>query len=68
MSDNGFNIGEDEYSKDMGLNLSLKSKELDPYFVGTSEGKKVVKPCPSGRREQIDFLTKLVLLVRRRWC
>jgi len=37
--DNGFNIGETEYKKNLALNLSMKSKELDPYIVGTSEGK-----------------------------
>jgi len=42
--DNGFNIGDTEYARDAVMNLSLKSKELDPYFVGTSEGKSVVKP------------------------
>lgn len=42
--DNGFNIGEAEYARDLIINLSLKSKELDPYFIGTSEGKSIVKP------------------------
>ena len=42
--DNGFNIGEAEYAKDLAMNISLKSKELDPFFVGTSEGKEVAKP------------------------
>ena len=42
--DNGFNIGDTEYAKDLVMNMSLKSKELDPYIVGTSKGKTVVKP------------------------
>lgn len=42
--ENGFNIGDTEYARDLEMNLSLKSKELDPYFVGTSEGKNIVKP------------------------
>ncbi|MEZ2740559.1 hypothetical protein [Comamonas jiangduensis] len=42
--DNGFNIGETEYSQDVILNMVLKSKELDPYFVGSREGKPVQKP------------------------
>ena len=29
--DNGFNIGDREYSKDLAIDMSLKSKELDPY-------------------------------------
>ena len=42
--DNGFNIGDTEYARDLMLNMVLKSKEIDPYFVGTSEGKNIVKP------------------------
>jgi hypothetical protein len=42
--DNGFNIGDTEYARDLVMNMCLKSKELDPYFIGTSEGKSVVKP------------------------
>lgn len=42
--DNGFNIGDAEYSKDMAINMSMKSKELDPYFVGSREGIEVAKP------------------------
>ena len=42
--DNGFNIGDTEYSRDLAMDMSLKSKELDPYFVGMSEGKSVVRP------------------------
>jgi hypothetical protein len=42
--DNGFNIGDREYSQDFFLNMTLKSKELDPYFVATSEGISVPKP------------------------
>jgi hypothetical protein len=32
--DNGFNIGETEYDEGFHINLTLKSKELDPYFIG----------------------------------
>lgn len=42
--DNGFNIGDTEYEQDTVLNMTLKSKELDPYFVGSREGKAVRKP------------------------
>jgi hypothetical protein len=42
--DNGFNIGNKEYTRDLVINMTLKSKELDPYFAGTSEGKRVVQP------------------------
>ncbi len=42
--DNGFNIGEAEYSCDRAFNIALNSKELDPYIVGTSEGRNIKKP------------------------
>jgi len=42
--DNGFNIGDTEYSQDVSLNIVLKSKELDPYFIGSREGHPVPKP------------------------
>jgi hypothetical protein len=42
--DNGFNIGEEEYKRQLHMNLSMKSKELDPYIVGSRRGKVVAKP------------------------
>lgn len=42
--DTGFNIGDTEYDPEYHLNLTLKSKELDPYFVGKYRGKEVKKP------------------------
>lgn len=43
--DCGFNIGGDEYEGNIALNLTLKSKELDPYFVRTGRGhSEVEKP------------------------
>ncbi len=42
--DNGFNIGDMEYSRDLHLDISLKSKELDPYVIGTAEGRKLARP------------------------
>jgi len=42
--DNGFNIGDTEYAQNSVLMMSLKSKELDMYFVGKSEGRRVPKP------------------------
>ena len=40
----GFNIGSTEYDNSMWLNLTLKSKELDPYIIGKSRGVDVPKP------------------------
>ncbi|MDN3551011.1 hypothetical protein [Mucilaginibacter aquaedulcis] len=42
--DNGFNIGDDEYDKDFHINLTIKSKEIDPYIIGKSRGVDVPKP------------------------
>ncbi len=42
--DNGFNIGDTEYAQDSVFSMIMKSKELDPYFVGSREGKPVCKP------------------------
>ena len=41
---NGFNIGEDEYNNSTYLNLTLLSKELDPYMIGKGRGIQVKKP------------------------
>lgn len=42
--DNGFNIGDVEYTRDLAMNITLKSKELDPYIIGAAEGVAVKKP------------------------
>jgi len=42
--DNGFNIGDEEYGGKLAMIITLKSKELDPYFLGTDKGVKVKKP------------------------
>jgi len=42
--ENGFNIGLTEYEKSHVFFLGTKSKELDPYFIGTNEGRKVARP------------------------
>lgn len=57
--DTGFNVGQDEYTKNSVLNMLLKSKELDPYFVGSREGKKVKKPSLSMTTWWRDILTRI---------
>ena len=42
--DNGFNIGDAEYGGKLAMNITMKSKELDPYFVGIGEGVNVKRP------------------------
>ena len=43
--DRGFNVGELEFSGDSMMNLTLASKQLDPYFVGEQLGVSVDKPA-----------------------
>lgn len=42
--DNGFNIGESEYKGDIALNMTGKSFELNPFFIGKSEGVSIAQP------------------------
>ena len=42
--DHGFNIGEDEFSGGNAFGLWLKSKELDPYYLGQDAGVALPKP------------------------
>jgi hypothetical protein len=42
--DHGFNIGESEYAGDVALGMTGKSFELNPFFIGRSEGVDVTKP------------------------
>lgn len=65
--DNGFNIGEDEYSGALYLNLLMKSKELDPYFIGTSEGRVVPKPQLAMSRWWRDILDAISKRRREHW-
>ena len=57
--DNGFNIGETEYDKGFHINLTLKSKELDPYFIGKHRNVKVKKPSLKKTQYWIDLLRKI---------
>ncbi|QYA26688.1 hypothetical protein G3I01_14680 [Gramella sp. MT6] len=57
--DNGFNIGETEYEGNMYFNLTLKSKELDPYFIGKYRGIKVKKPALEKSKYWVDLLSMI---------
>ena len=57
--DNGFNIGETEYDDSFHINLTLKSKELDPYFIGKHRGINVKKPYLLKSKYWNDVLVKL---------
>lgn len=57
--DTGFNIGKTEYDKDTVINMLLKSKELDPYFIGSREGKAIAKPFLSMTTWWRDILNRI---------
>ncbi len=57
--DNGFNIGETEYDEGFHINLTLKSKELDPYFIGKHRNVKVKKPSLKKTKYWSDLLKKI---------
>ncbi|MDB5124078.1 MAG: hypothetical protein JWP94_2207 [Mucilaginibacter sp.] len=57
--DNGFNIGETEYDGSYHLNLTLKSKEIDPYIIGKSRGVSVKKPQLKMTKFWSDLLNKI---------
>lgn len=57
--DNGFNIGEAEFDHNFYLDLILKSKELDPYVLGTAKGIKIKKPFLAKTKFWADILGKL---------
>jgi hypothetical protein len=65
--DNGFNIGLDEYQGTLALNLTLKSKELDPYFVATAQGRSVRKPHLEMTKWWGDLLRQLSEKRPDRW-
>lgn len=57
--DNGFNIGEIEYSGSNHINMTLKSKEIDPYIIGKHRGVEVKKPSLQKTKYWNDILKKL---------
>ena len=57
--DNGFNIGEKEFDENFHIDLTLKSKELDPYFIGKYRNVKVEKPTLQKTKYWSDLLMKI---------
>ncbi|WP_243345754.1 hypothetical protein [Parabacteroides sp. FAFU027] len=57
--DNGFNIGETEYDELFHIDLTLKSKALDPYFIGKHRGVNVKKPYLRKTKYWNDLLVTL---------
>jgi Txe/YoeB family toxin of Txe-Axe toxin-antitoxin module len=65
--DQGFNIGETEYSRDIAFNLIPKSKELDPYLIGKQQGKNVKKPELAMTQWWRDILTTSANRKKQGW-
>lgn len=57
--DTGFNIGQSEYNDSVAINMLMKSKELDPYFIASREGKLIPKPSLSMTSWWRDILTRI---------
>lgn len=57
--DHGFNIGETEYDESSHINLTLKSKEIDPYFIGKNRNVSVQKPELKKSKYWGDLLKKI---------
>ena len=57
--ENGFNIGEAEYENSMHFNLTLKSKEIDPFFIGKHRGVDVKKPILQKTKYWADILKQI---------
>ena len=65
--ENGFNIGETEYNIEVMMDLTLKSKEIDPYFEGINRGVKVNKPELEMTKWWKDILNKLFNKKPKNW-
>lgn len=57
--DNGFNIGETEYDNSNYIDLTLKSKEIDPFFIGKHRGIEVKRPYLQKSKYWEDILTQI---------
>lgn len=65
--DTGFNIGQHEYEKNIAINMLLKSKELDPFFVGSYAGVNVAKPTLAMTVWWRDILAQISQARRDGW-
>ena len=65
--DQGFNIGEAEFSGQHRIMLSIASKQLDPYFVGKDSGVSVPKPVLAMTEKWKAILQQLELGKSDHW-
>jgi len=64
--DTGFNVGEFEFSQEP-INISMKSKELDPYFTGIARGVAVDKPKLKITKWWKDIIDMLIVRKPKLW-
>jgi hypothetical protein len=64
---NGFNIGEAEFDEKNSFLLVAGSKNLDPYFIERSEGKRVDKPKHKISNWWEDILLRLSTKKPKNW-
>lgn len=65
--DTGFNLGDKENDPALFLNLSIKSKELDPYFNAKDTGEQKCKPVLAMTAWWKDILKSLATRGQARW-
>lgn len=65
--DTGFNIGATEFSKEYYFNLILKSKDLDPYIIGSAQGEAIAKPEPNLTTWWKDMIQRLETVKPPNW-
>jgi hypothetical protein len=65
--DTGFNIGDMDNEPDLVLDISLKSKKLDPYFLAKAEGENIEKPSHKMTKWWKAILNRLEEKKASRW-
>lgn len=65
--DTSFDIGDMEGEGKAALNLTLKSKDLDPYIIGTAKGSSVKKPELKMTTWWKDILATMAKRKTKRW-
>ena len=65
--DSGFILGKSEYEEKNFYELTLKSKELDPYIIGSAKGQPVAKPKLQMTKWWEDILERLESTKKQLW-
>ncbi|WP_263360835.1 hypothetical protein [Flavobacterium collinsii] len=65
--DSGFTLGTAEYEEKNFYEITLKSKELDPYIIGKSEGEIIERPSLKLTPWWTDILARLESSKKQMW-